>query len=137
MNTAAQNVNDQDLQDIENDIKRVEEYVDSHPLPVAEPFDPASGVKTVDETVTNPIPHEAVSNAVASVLLSPDLDVGPLLSKKNLRARGWTLVQIAALGQPDGLIKTGGKGRPSFGFSEERCEAFERANGMSEEYSAE
>jgi hypothetical protein len=39
-----------------------------------------------------------------------------LMTKKQLRERGWTHRQVKEL-TPDGTVKTGLKGRPAFGYS--------------------
>jgi hypothetical protein len=51
-----------------------------------------------------------------------------LLTKKDLRARKWTHRQIKAFTEMghDGVIKTGEKGRPSFGFAASKVAAAER-----------
>jgi hypothetical protein len=48
-----------------------------------------------------------------------------LLTKKDLRTRGWTHRQIKGI-TPDGTIKTGEKGRPAFGFAVSKVSAAER-----------
>lgn len=43
-----------------------------------------------------------------------------LLTKKQLRDRNWTHREIRELGKNDGVVKTGFKGRPAFGYKVSR-----------------
>lgn len=52
-----------------------------------------------------------------------------LLSKKDLRERGWTHRQIRELGPSEKTIKTNLKGRPAFGYLLSEVVKAEKARG--------